>query len=210
MKQVKMFCDLDVTIDTATSYCVVVQLNTSSLPPANWLTPQEWLWLQNTSTKRQSSFAWGRATLRWVCSQLAAVEPNAVVIALPSEQTPALWINQERWFCSISHSKQKLLIAVNSKNPVAVDLEYCRADRVFTNYQQLFPQLSPYCASAMQFYRRWTLLETLAKFHAIPLVDLLTDVSQAPITEVEYIEIGNYLACITPVNLPRHWFEVSI
>ncbi len=209
LKQIKMFCDLNVSMATATSYCVVVSLPSSHLPPADWLTPQEWQWLQQASEKRRCSFAWGRAMLRWLCSQLAAVPPAAIAITLPSEQAPELWIDQQRWQCSISHSQQKLLVAVNSTYHIAVDLEYCQTDRAFGLYPQLFPLLAPFCESSIQFYRRWTLLETLAKYHEIPLTDLLTGAVQAPATDVNYVEIGDYLACIAPADQPCFWFEVS-
>ncbi|TXH95004.1 MAG: hypothetical protein E6Q75_11200 [Rheinheimera sp.] len=210
MNKMRIFDDINVNLKSSISYGAILTLRSGLLPTSSWLTAEEWQWLSHAVPKRQQTFAWGRAALRWLCSQLAGVDGSAVSISLPSDKEPEIWVNHQQWHCSVSHSHSQLVVIVNQTKRVAVDLEYYRTDRLVTKYQDVFPLLQPYCTSTTIFYRRWTLLEAMAKYYSIPLLDLLIGVVELPTAEVRYVNVGDYLICVAPADIPICWYQLSL
>ena len=210
MNNIRIFNEIIFEQDLDVTYGVILTKNSHFLPDTEWLTFSEWDWLNDKSPKRQQNFAWGRAAVRWLCSQLAGVARDEVLISLPSSKEPEVWINRNRFYCSISHSHSKIVILVNQTQRVAVDIEWCRTDRSFAHYQEVFPELQPYCSEPEAFYHRWTLLETAAKYNSIPLLDLLGGQELPTHIEVQYLYEQEYLICTAPAQIPIRWYRFEI
>ncbi|MCE2985379.1 MAG: 4'-phosphopantetheinyl transferase superfamily protein [Burkholderiales bacterium] len=143
--------------------------------------------LSTEERQRAERFVQPQQVARWVAAhglkrevlshylQKAAHELRFV--ALPDGKPVLHQPGHEKWHFNLSHSHQRLLIAVSCSGPVGVDIEYHDPSRPFLALAQRF--FHPDEAAAMttmnetlartQFYRAWVAKEALLKAQGMGL-----------------------------------------
>ncbi|HCU64198.1 MAG TPA: hypothetical protein DF774_00400 [Rheinheimera sp.] len=164
--------------------------------PLHWLNHSELQWLHGKSAKRTQSFVWSRALLRQLCCQLLNVTQQQVVISLPAEQKPELWVAGTKYHCSVSHSKDMVAVVLSSIGAVGLDVEYICPQRDKQPYATLYPALRNYCVSDQQFYQRWTALEATLKLSGGDLFALLAQPEPELAPELKCWQQLGYQFCV--------------
>lgn len=134
--------------------------------------------------------------MRQLCCQLFRVDKAQVLISLPADKTPELWVAGEQQYCSISHSHQMVAVLFSNHCAVGLDVEYIKPAKDKQGYAELYPALRHYCADDAQFYQRWTQLEASLKLNGGQLLTMLAQSQPMLAAELMSWQHLGYQFCI--------------
>lgn len=158
-------------------------------PQIHYLNAHEQERLRRLSPTQGARFLRSRTFLRQVLSHHLQVPPRSVSISHTPTGKPIL-VDGSLYF-NLSHSQNLIVIAINDRCPVGIDLEQIKPrpflnliDRYFApSEQQWFHRLSDQQCLTLCFYRAWVSKEACSKLLDIPLLRGLKEFNVIPILE---------------------------
>ncbi|MDZ7737155.1 MAG: hypothetical protein U5P41_14500 [Gammaproteobacteria bacterium] len=118
-----------------------------------------------TNSNRRRASLLGRGLLHYLAERMPAI--NEHVIARTEAGRPFLdnGSGNSIAFASISHSRDIVAAALDTRSSIGIDVEYCRPGRDFRRIaQRVFPaDIAGGMISADTFYQAWTLYEAWGK-----------------------------------------------
>lgn len=168
--------------------------------PLSWLNDAELGWLQGKSAKRRINFVWARAILRKICCEKFNVLPEQVQIELPAASKTKLLVKGKQVFCSISHSRQLIAVAISPNFAIGLDVEYASYYRDTQAYASIYPALQYSHNTTTLFYQRWTAIEASIKLQGGQLFEILAEINPTLAPQLIHWQLLNYQFCIASYN----------
>jgi len=145
------------------------------------------------------SFIASHAILRLLLSRYLAIQPQHISFQQNQYGKPFLTQKTEIEF-NLSHTKNYALIAINKNEPVGIDIEYTKrnkmgyldlAKRFFSAYEHTTLQSLPKAQQTLGFYHAWTRKEAFIKAIGQGIAFNLNqfDVTLAPQTPTQLLAI---------------------
>ncbi len=158
-------------------------------PQIHYLSDQEQERLCRLSPIQGERFLRSRTFLRRVLGRYLQIQPRSVPIIHTPNGKPIL--EGHSLYFNLSHSGNLIVIALNDRYPVGIDLEQIKprsflnlVDRYFAPFEQKwFHNLPDRQCLSLLFYRSWVCKEAYGKLLDIPLLKALRELDTIPLLE---------------------------
>ncbi len=158
-------------------------------PQFDYLDDQEQERFCRLSPAQGERFLRSRTFLRRVLGRYLQIQPRSVPISHTPNGKPILEDNSLHF--NLSHSGNLIVVAINDRDPVGIDLEQIKprsflnlVDRYFAQLEQKwFHNLTDRQHLSLLFYRAWVIKEAYSKLLDIPLTEALKELNTIPLLE---------------------------
>ncbi|RUO42068.1 hypothetical protein CWE22_07960 [Pseudidiomarina aestuarii] len=153
-----------------------------------------------------------RALVRWCLEKYWSVSAEDVNFSRDQHGAVELWVNNEQWSVSVSHTDQCCAVAIARSGELGIDCERIRERRQRERLQQRFAKgYMQGVSSLVQFFERWTAAEAVTKAKRGSLMPTLALSFADKEPELHWHRHQDWQICCysTASNNPPQWIDFS-